>query len=77
MLNNLSGVTPLADTMEYQLRESLPPVTNGSHSIYTQQCRKKNNKTFIRKLNNADLKPKTKPQDSLHLVAAITTENSV
>lgn len=41
MLNNLSGVTPLADTMEYQLRESLPPVTNGSHSIYTQQYRKK------------------------------------
>lgn len=50
MLNNLSGVTPLADTMEYQLRESLPPVTNGSHSIYTQQCRKKKPKHLLENL---------------------------
>lgn len=47
MLNNLSGVTPLADTMEYQLRESLPPVTNGSHSIYTTVQKKKTKKKHL------------------------------
>lgn len=41
MLNNLPGVTLLADTMEYQFRESLPPVTNGSCSIYARVQEKK------------------------------------
>lgn len=74
MLNNLSGVTLLADTMEYQLRESLPPVTNRSHSIYARVQEKK--PLFTRKLNIAVLKHKTEPQDSLCLVSAITAENT-